>query len=192
MTGARSSIKRYASGRRWRWLVSQLWWSLPLAVSAFVIARWISWTLLQAWVCGAVVGFMSLVGFCLSRHRSFPTRSRVAQHLDRRFDALQDSTHLLFANNDELSRVARLQQQRVATVVNDLEATGALSHGVANLVPMTAALGVCAVLLNLGWWLRGSVSVHTERQGLSVEPVIISAQVDERPADYTDLAAVSH
>ncbi|MEM6820184.1 MAG: hypothetical protein AAF578_15500 [Pseudomonadota bacterium] len=192
MKDARSSIKRYASGRRWRWLVYQLWWSLPLAVSAFVIARWMSWPLSQAWTCAAVVGFMSLVGFCFARHRSFPTLSRVSQHLDRRFDALQDSTHLLFANNDELSRVARLQQQRVATLVNDLEAAGALSHGVANLVPMTAALGVCAVLLNLGWWLPGSVSLDTERQTLSVEPAIISAQVDERPADYTGLAAVSH
>ncbi|MEL6214555.1 MAG: hypothetical protein AAFQ99_02640, partial [Pseudomonadota bacterium] len=170
----------------------QLWWSLPLAVLAFVLARWTSVTVAAALICGGSIGLLSVLVFGLARRCSYPTLSRVSQHLDRRFEELQDSTHLVFANDQGLSRVARLQQQRVAATINELEARGALSHGTANMVPMTAALGACAVLLNLGWWLPRSVSVDVGRPIGSTEPVVISVQVDERPAEYTGLPAISH
>ncbi len=192
MTGARSTIKRYASVRRRRWLVHQLWWSLPLAVLAFVVARWTSLTVAAALICAATTGLLSVLVLGLARRRTYPTLSRVSQHLDRRFEELQDSTHLVFANEKGLSRVARLQQLRVAVTINELEARGALSHGATNMVPMTAALGACAVLLNLGWWLPRSVSVDVGRPTGSTEPVVISVQVDERPAEYTGLPSISH
>ncbi|MEM9171534.1 MAG: hypothetical protein AAGA84_02395 [Pseudomonadota bacterium] len=185
----------HALARHWRrgQLSRYALLALPLG---FVVTLWL-WQLAQMhlWHCtlwGMCAWLLAIVVTDVLRARRRVTASRLALHLNRRFESLQHSTGLLLSA--PVSAVGQLQRDRVRVAL-----TALLERKVIRRPNVSASLGLfalclllAAVLVNVPWLsatildqvLRPSVA-KTDTLVTVVESVI----VDVRPPAYTGLNA---
>ncbi|MEL6870639.1 MAG: hypothetical protein AAFO81_12635 [Pseudomonadota bacterium] len=168
--------------------------ALPLC-AALVVALWPTALDGAAIAALAVCALLSIILLLdVVRRARRVTRRRIAMHLDRQYAQLEDSATLLLARQSALSPVARLQRQRVAEHMLQLQPAlrGTASHRYRWQMALASGLVGVALILNAPRLLDAwSQAAARQAPATAVSPRLERVQFDVAPPAYMQRAAFS-
>ncbi|MDB5236633.1 MAG: hypothetical protein JWR44_3626 [Hymenobacter sp.] len=174
---------------------------LPALAGALLLALLTHHWPAAAWGFAA----LAVLGALVSALLLWPLRrvqpSTIAPRLDRQFAELEDSTGLLLQNPDGLNLLEKLQQQRVAQRLDELQKAKALSLPVSFRQSFTITSILLVASAIVWWWPAaagtakpGGVAMHftpaaAAAPGKAKPPRIVETLVEVTPPAYTRLPA---
>ncbi|MFK8053169.1 MAG: DUF4175 family protein [Woeseiaceae bacterium] len=138
---------------------------------------------------GVGAALLTFVGVVLASWSVRVTPRRIAEHLDRRFAELQDSTMLLVQPAAALSGIEKIQVQRTETALEAIVESNDVAAPFAAKVPTAWAYSLLLVAIVANLKFLPMLSFNEAPLPLSVSLAVDSLQIDIQPPAYTRIPA---